>query len=342
MFRKIYFLLLSLSAPLCAEEIKPGEPFDYASMAFYPDRWKEQKLDAKMIPWEGKEVVVVTSETPLDGKVMGDFIKQLDGGWKLYREMVGETPRNFKVHKGKPTIVALPGDTLSCGYGCGMVGATGIEMTRFYTGHFPGVAKNPLDVPNVYYYEMGRNFFVFGDRHSCFTTGFAVFMRYVCSDTLKLHDGDKRTRGVIDSAIDLFEKNDMSFIDAMTEFGEHGEKGNRLKDEKGKPIGPSDQNVMYASLMLKLRKEYGGNAFVKEFYHELVDCPSVKAVDQKTATQQSIIWMVCASVAAGENLAPRFSKNWKLKLDEDMLKKCALVQWKTASAKRVASKLLGL
>jgi hypothetical protein len=44
---------------------------------------------------------------------------------------------------------------------------------------------------------MGRNFYTFGDRHSCFTTGFAVFMRCVCMDTLGCHDDDRRTREVI-------------------------------------------------------------------------------------------------------------------------------------------------
>jgi hypothetical protein len=44
------------------------------------------------------------------------------------------------------------------------------------------------------------NFYTFGDRHSCFTTGFAVFMRYVCMDTLGCHD-DEQVREAV-AAVD--------------------------------------------------------------------------------------------------------------------------------------------
>ena len=45
-------------------------------------------------------------------------------------------------------------------------------------------------MPHYVFYEMGRNYYTFGDRHSCFITGFAVFMRYVCMDALKCEDTD--------------------------------------------------------------------------------------------------------------------------------------------------------
>ena len=47
-------------------------------------------------------------------------------------------------------------------------------------------------MPHYYFYEMGRNFYTFGDRHSLFITGYAVFMRYACMDALKCEDPGHR------------------------------------------------------------------------------------------------------------------------------------------------------
>ena len=323
-----------LSPSLSAKELEPGEPFDYPAMAFFPDRWVKKKLTAPMLPWVGDEIVLVTPDKPLDGKVVGEFVKQLDSGWRLYRELVGKRPRHFKTYEGTPTIVGLPGPGLSCGYGCGYVGTTGIEMSQF-DRHYAGVKANPLNIPHAYFYEMGRNYFVFGDRHSCFTTGFAVFMRYVCMDSLALHDQDKRTRRTIEDAIGQFEKNDMSFLDGLTSHGKYGEKHNRLKDHKGKSIVPSDQPVLYASLMLQLHREFGGNEFLKRFYGELRACRPIKPVDAEAARQQSLMFLVCASVAAKTELTDRFTKKWKLALDDQTIVALGKIDWEKAGAAEV-------
>ncbi|MFT4547396.1 MAG: hypothetical protein ACI8XO_003605 [Verrucomicrobiales bacterium] len=278
--RATIFSLLSglLLQAMPAAEIQPGKPFDYPSKAFYPKRWIEKKLTAPMLPWIGEEIALVTPDKEYDSAAISNFVGHLDSGWRLYGELIGERPRMLKNFEGAPTIVALPHNGLSCGYGCGYVGASGIEMSNF-DKHLAGSVKDPLNIPHAYFYEMGRNYFVFGHRHSCFTTGFAVFIRYVCTDTLKLNDGDKLTRQTIDEAIARFEKNEMSFIDAMTNHGPHGEKGNRLKDEDGREISPSDQPVIYASLMLQLRKEFGANDFFERFYKQLLACPAIEPVD---------------------------------------------------------------
>jgi hypothetical protein len=68
-------------------------------------------------------------------------------------------------------------------------------------------------MPHYVFYEMGRNFYTFGDRHSCFITGFAVFMRYVCMDALKCEDTDARTRQVIEGIEPLLSASGLSFLD---------------------------------------------------------------------------------------------------------------------------------
>ena len=60
------------------------------------------------------------------------------------------------------------------------------------------VETQPQAMPHYAFYEMGRNFYTFGDRHSCFLTGYAVFMRYVCMGTLECADPDRETRRAMD------------------------------------------------------------------------------------------------------------------------------------------------
>lgn len=335
MLKFLFPLLLAQSA---IAELKPEDPFEYHEIAFYPDRWIEHKVTAPMLPWVGEEIVLITPDNQQDATAVTSLVKQLDAGWSLYRELIGQKPRDLKVYAGKPIIAGMPAGNLTCGYGCGYIGATGIEMTNM-DKHLAGVGKDPLNVPHAYFYEMGRNYFVFGDRHACFTTGFAVFMRYVCTDTLKLNDGDKRTRQIINEAIDRFEKNDMSFLEAMTNEDAQGEKGDRLKDENGNRISPTDQPVMVASLMLHLREKFGGNDFVKTFYHEMLTCPSIPAVDLETAKQQCLSWLVCASVAAKTDLTGDFTKKWKLALDEKTITALNKIDWKTAKAAEVLKSL---
>ena len=310
--------------------VQAGEPFDYASVAFYPDRWEKNDVTSPMLPWVGEEIALITPDERFDEKVIGEFVGHLDRGWALYRDIVGKSPRRHKAYAGKPTIAILPAPGLSCGYGCGYVGSTGIEMSDF-DNHYAAAKNDPLAVPHAYFYEMGRNYFVYRDRHSCFTTGFAVFMRYVCMDSLELHDSDKQTRKAIDEAIGRFERNDMSFLDAMTSFGPHGEKGNRLKDENGKAIVPSDQNVLYASLMLQLREEFGGDDFVRRFYGSLHDAPSIRPVDAVTARKQCLSWLVCASVASKSDLTKRFTQDWKLSLEEGTIGRLGKIDWEKTS-----------
>ena len=317
---------------LHADLIEPSEPFDYPSMAFYPDRWEKEGVhELDYVAWEGEKVALVTTTQELDPKVMTTFVQGLDAGYTLYHELTGYTPRVNKQYKGKATICALPKRGLSCGYGCGYVGATGIEMTRFYDGHYLGAKKNEKNIPHVYFYEMGRNYFGFGERHNCFTTGFAVFMRYVCIDTLGMNDGDKRTRRIVDTAVDRFAENDMTFVGGFTNQGPHGEKGARLKDKDGKPINPSDQNVLYASLMLKLAKENGGNDFIKEFYKQVWTLPRIKPANEEAARAQCINLMIAASLAADKDLTPYFADSLKLKVSDKQRKTLAKIKWVDAS-----------
>ncbi len=321
-------LLLStigLMDAACANppEASPGPAIDYLPIAFYPERWKEQGQDAMLYPWQGKRIVFLTAKNDLDRQVMGVFLDRLDGAWQFYEEIMGRSPRRFKQLKGQPTIAAVPDAKLTCGYGCGFVGVTGIEVSAFDRVDFPLVKKNPKAFPHYYFYEMGRNFFLFGHRHSSFTTGFAVFMRYAAMDALKCEDPDAATRRQIEQAIDHYAKTDLAFLQGFTLQGGMDEKAPRL----GGVPGPSDQPVIYASAMLKLRRELGGDEWVKRCYRELLRCPEVNPNSPQAALRQSLMWLVAASVAARKDLSPIFVDEWRFPMGEQTRQAMSKIPW---------------
>ncbi|MDB6034232.1 MAG: hypothetical protein JWM16_4570, partial [Verrucomicrobiales bacterium] len=188
--------------------------------------------------------------------------------------------------------------------------------------------KNPEEMPHYVFYEMGRNFYTFGDRHSCFITGFAVFMRYVCMDTLQLQDDDKGTRDVIEKAESLINKSDLSFLKMFTNADGLDEKASRLKNASGKPLNPSDQPVTYASAMLRLYRENGGNEWLHRFFHALAQCLKANPKERAGALQQSWNWYLAASLAAHKDLSPVFVDQWHLPLSPVTREALTKVEWK--------------
>ena len=69
--------------------------------------------------------------------------------------------------------------------------------------------------------------------------------------------------------------------------------------------------------MLRLRRENGGDAWVKRFFHELAACPESKPDTKEGALNQGWYWLLCASVAAQKDLSPLFTGEWKLPLAEE-------------------------
>ena len=320
-----------LGSPLQAADpapLKPGDPFDYSKHAFQPKSWEERNLSLQLIPWTGKKVIFLTLDDTLDPALMGIWVSRLDDGWQVYADLTGRMPTPFKHFEGKALIAAVPGGDLTCGAGCGYVGATGIELAMFYDQNYPELKARPKAMPHYVFYEMGRNFYTFGDRHSCFTTGFAVFMRYVCMDALKYEDPDAGTREVIEGVEPLLASSGLGFIDLFTTSGGTGEKDNRIKDASGAMISPSDQPVRYASAMLRLRRENGGDAWVKRFFHELANCPASSPATREGALAQGWHWLLAASVAARKDLSPLFAGEWKLPLTEGTRTALGKVNWK--------------
>ncbi|MBN2474809.1 MAG: calcium-binding protein [Pirellulales bacterium] len=307
--------------------LQPGDPVDYGKLAFYPERWRQHHVSTRLVPWEGQRVVLLTAGSEFDREVMARFLQRLDGGWKTYAALVGSSPQPLKQINGKPTIAALPRADLSCGYGCGYIGAAGIEVAGFYDHDYPLVQNDRDAFAHYYFYEMGRNYYTFGERHSLFITGYAVFMRIVCTDVLGCRDPDRATRRTIEQAEQLYADSGMGFLEAFTTLGGLDEKTPRLTRTDGRPVQPSDQPVIYASAMLKLRRDCGGEPWVKRFFAELAKCPQVKPATPEDALQQCYSWLVAASCAARKDLSGTFVDRWRLPLAKETRQALLTVRW---------------
>ena len=101
------------------------------------------------------------------------------------------------------------------------------------------------------------------------------------------------------------------------------EKEPRLDDFDG----PCDQPVIYASAMLALRRDHGGDAWTRRFFHSLLQCPEVPANSPQGALAQSRAWLVSASVAAGRDLSDVFCDRWRLPATPALRKALAAVDW---------------
>jgi hypothetical protein len=258
---------------------------------------------------------------------MARWVRALDRGWDFYSEVTGKRPNLFKHVGGKATIAAVPGAEYTCGAGCGYIGATGIELAMFYDRNYPALARNSNAIPHYVFYEMGRNFYTFGNRHSCFTTGFSVFMRYVCMDSLGYDDEDRKTRQTIESAEALIRRSDMAFLRMFTNADGLSEKEARLKDPNGKSISPSDQPVTYAAAMLRLWRENGREKWLRGFYRALGECQGGSSKTREGALQQCWNWYLAASIAAGRDFSPVFVDDWRLPLTPEARKALGLVNW---------------
>lgn len=320
--------------PILSAEDEGSEEIDYAPLSFYPERWAG--CDAKMTVFEGEHVVfmALSSCGPYDATVMRFLLERLDRGWAAYMELLECTPprarRPGHTVRGKAALIAaVPEVRLTCGYGCGFVGMTGIEVAGFYTRDYPRMCAEAehgclSHFEHYFYYEMGRNYYVFGDRHRAFVTGYAVCMRYILMDVCGCVDyGDEtRVRNAIEKCESSFASltdPKLDFIGAMTNGGKLCERDDRIPG-----LSPSDQPCMYASVQLYLYRKYGGKAFLKRFYCALQALPATLPTLART---QCLAWAVCACAGAQSMLTEDFVSRWRFDLQEKELHALARTDW---------------
>lgn len=73
---------------------------------------------------------------------MAVILWELAGGWALYADHTGRRAEPLRQLDGKATIAAVPDFDSTCGVGCGLVGASGIELAMFYRWNYPALQRD--------------------------------------------------------------------------------------------------------------------------------------------------------------------------------------------------------
>ena len=299
---------------------KVPEPITY--QPFYPDKWKAKNHSTRMFSWEGEQIVLLTTTSDLDPKTMAVFVKQLDAGWKLCSDLVGQSPRPFREHNGKVTIAAVPDSSYTSGGLSAFLGMSGIEVGGFYApqGDYDQVHQNPERIPDGFFFGIGQNHFIFTRQCGIIATGIIVALRHVCDEAVNSTAHDIEPGSQIYRFENAFAESNVSFGDAFAPFG--ATRPLILNDIDGKPFVHSDLNILIASGFLKLRKENGGNDWAKRLFRYLGTCPSTADIKG-----QLLNWFVSASLAAGKDLSPAFRDRWRFPFSPELWQSLEKVDW---------------
>ncbi len=305
------------------------------------EKWKERNLEPSAVPWEGKEVVLFTLQDDHNPEVMGRFVRRLDDGWRIFEDVVGKSPvatGRSKPYGGRGIIATAPTVEFLGAGALGMIGSTDIEVGYFYqdfwgkieAGDYASFKRNPDTFHGYYFYEMGRNFYLFGQRHDLFITGFAIVMREICMDEIGCRGTDKN--GVTDKRdmVDferLYSESGMSLHATFKELGAVENK--KLESVLGEPLRFTGFSDFYASTILYFYRNHGGRDWVRRFYQGLLTCPPSPLNLRGGAEGQWLNYIVSASFSSKADMTPVFRDRWRVPVSPALVKLLSKVRWNT-------------
>lgn len=277
--------------------------------------FKGQKYD--LYPWMGRKICILSKKNDHDLKVMAKIVDTWDRAYEFYTECAGAEPRKNKQYEGRGIIAEVDD---SCGAGCGILGGTGIELTgKMLPGFIKKVeTKNAWD--QMLFYEMGRNFWLGGwfdrlemktddgGKRGAVATMYAILMRHMVIEELELtgYAWGKDWKGWVKTMEDKID----FYIDAEDRNWE-----NTFKIASSVP-GCRDVKDLWASMVMRLKKDHGGMDFIKGLWSSVHKLPKAKS-SQDAADN----FFVACCMAAKKNLAEEFVKVYKWKITKGAAKK---------------------
>jgi len=131
--------------------------------------------------WQGNKVAISAMTDTLHDPSMAAWLGTLDLAYDYYKLCTGQDPTPYFQYNGKLSIAQV-NSTVCGGAACGYLGSTGIEIMTpyFYKCYDP--LRNQGLYNQVPFYELGRNFWYYGNKLNYGTydlaTGYAIFMRF--------------------------------------------------------------------------------------------------------------------------------------------------------------------
>jgi len=152
-------IALSQEAP-GGSELQSGQPVTYT-------RFDGNQESLRAFPGMRVMLLIPNNEIyPVEDEVVESILNRLDSSWALFERFTGFHPASFadRVAEAPVTMPTLAVVESTCGAGCGMVGALGIEIGQGVWEQTYENAVQGLETRGVFEYEMGRNFWAFESR----------------------------------------------------------------------------------------------------------------------------------------------------------------------------------
>lgn len=255
-----------------------------------------------LVPWPGERMcLLLRADHRRDPAVLARILEAVDAGHRYYAETVGRLPTPDRRHADRDVIAEV---LTTCGAGCSLLGASGMEIMRPYFD----VLYRGVKIDGVYdqlpFYELGRNFWFWSDQLAFrapdidpVVTGYAVWMRFRAIDATGLPGGPFNGRPYDAFRADVAELVHHYEADTAATFA-----GTLARNFS--PWGYSGTDL-WASMMMQLTDRHGGQEFVARFWRRALEAP----VARDTASAVSN-WVRIASSAAGVDLGAVFYDRW--------------------------------
>jgi len=257
----------------------------------------------RLYPWIGRNVALLTKSQHYDAGLISRLLSDIDQAYDYFVLITGREPPRAKSLSGRNTVAELQ---RTCGAGCGLVGATGVELAEtFFQKLIKGYERDG-SFNHLIFWEFSRNFW-FHDGQLNFSSPdifdpgavYATVMQALClrAANLKPDEELERVTAEIEQQIDVYAKN------------QHMNFENTVRKGKGACGGENRSQWLMASAIFRLYRDYGGDSFLARFWQAMTHLEPAKSTQDAV---DNFAFMACE--AAGLNLTPLLQNEWKLPL----------------------------
>ena len=267
---------------------------------------------AQKTTWVGRNVAFLTESSSLDPVVMDKITTTFDAVFDYYANATGQLPAPYLTYQGRSLVAEVD---VSCGAGCGILGATGVELAAGYFGVLYDAVRTANQYDQVLFYEFGRNFYFYDGKiryketgpmaaptgsSGWIGTGYAVLMRFASMDATGVNGAPyggapfANFRASVEGMVDTYVATpSLNFQNTM------------LINTPPPGGGTTD---FFASLCLRLAKWYGPQVLSRMWLE-------IGSRADATTTQDAVDnWFLGCCYGSGRNLTNLFTTTWKIPL----------------------------
>ena len=254
--------------------------------------------------WEGtNKVMILSRSNALNRATMFKWLRAMEATYAYYQTCNGREPAVNPLYliNNRTTIADV---AATCGAGCGQLGFTGIELQNTYFDVMYNAINNSNQYDQAVFYEFGRNFWFYFPQlaykaNDPVVTGYAVFMRFQAMEAAGVTGAPFGT-----SSFPTFQANVQGLIDTYLATPSLN-WANTLGVGQGIPGSGLGATDLFASFCFRLKRDYGGQAFVQNLWKKAALRPAA-------ATTQDAVdnFFLSACAAANKNLTTVFI-GWK-------------------------------